>query len=160
MAQHEFQQFYPQAGWVEHDPAEILTSQMSCAVEALGKAGARPRGTTVATYLGINGVYLSWSFPFITLPLHAAPAVGGVTLFGTQAVTSVPESMPLLLLLALWGLVAAFRRRPALRTRTTTVLLVASAAPCGVILIFGFLDDRFLGDFVPFSRGRERRRDG
>src|ERR1019366_8364915 len=43
VAQHEFEQFYPQAGWVEHDPTEILTSQMSCAVEALGKAGARPR---------------------------------------------------------------------------------------------------------------------
>jgi glycerol kinase len=43
VAQREFQQFYPRAGWVEHDPTEILTSQMSCAVEALGKAGARPR---------------------------------------------------------------------------------------------------------------------
>ena len=43
VAQKEFQQYYPQAGWVEHDPTEILTSQMSCAVEALGKVGARPR---------------------------------------------------------------------------------------------------------------------
>jgi len=43
VAQHEFQQFYPQVGWVEHDPTEILTSQMSCAVEVLGKAGARAR---------------------------------------------------------------------------------------------------------------------
>ena len=42
-AQHEFEQFYPQAGWVEHDPTEILTSQLSCAVEALGRIGARPR---------------------------------------------------------------------------------------------------------------------
>ncbi len=42
-AQHEFQQFYPQAGWVEHDPTEILSSQFSCAVEVLGKIGARPR---------------------------------------------------------------------------------------------------------------------
>ena len=42
-AQHEFEQFYRQAGWVEHDPTEILTSQLSCAVEALGKIGARPR---------------------------------------------------------------------------------------------------------------------
>jgi glycerol kinase len=42
-AQHEFEQFYPQAGWVEHDPTEILTSQMACAVEALVRAGARPR---------------------------------------------------------------------------------------------------------------------
>jgi len=43
VAQKEFEQFYPQTGWVEHDPMEILTSQMSCAVEALGKVNARPR---------------------------------------------------------------------------------------------------------------------
>ncbi|MGC1421676.1 MAG: FGGY family carbohydrate kinase, partial [Terracidiphilus sp.] len=43
VAQHEFEQFYPQAGWVEHDPTEILTSQMSGAGEALGKGGVRPR---------------------------------------------------------------------------------------------------------------------
>ena len=24
VAQHEFEQFYPQPGWVEHDPMEIL----------------------------------------------------------------------------------------------------------------------------------------
>jgi glycerol kinase len=42
VAQHEFEQFYPKAGWVEHDPTEILTSQLSCAVEALGRAGAVP----------------------------------------------------------------------------------------------------------------------
>jgi glycerol kinase len=43
VAQHEFEQFFPQAGWVEHDPMEILTSQMACAVEAMGKVGGRPR---------------------------------------------------------------------------------------------------------------------
>src|SRR5580692_9671288 len=41
--QREFQQIYPQGGWVEHDPFEILTSQMSSVVEVLGKAGLRPR---------------------------------------------------------------------------------------------------------------------
>jgi glycerol kinase len=40
VAQKEFAQFYPQTGWVEHDPTEILTSQMSCAVEVLVKANA------------------------------------------------------------------------------------------------------------------------
>jgi glycerol kinase len=39
----EFQQIYPQGGWVEHDPFDILTSQMSSVVEVLGKAGIRPR---------------------------------------------------------------------------------------------------------------------
>ena len=43
VAQQEFQQIYPQPGWVEHDPTEILTSQMSCAVQALVRAGAEPR---------------------------------------------------------------------------------------------------------------------
>jgi len=43
VAQLEFQQFYPQPGWVEHDPTEILTTQMGCAIEVLAKAGARPR---------------------------------------------------------------------------------------------------------------------
>ncbi len=42
-AQHEFEQFYPQQGWVEHNPTEILTSQLACAVEALGRAGALPK---------------------------------------------------------------------------------------------------------------------
>jgi glycerol kinase len=42
-AHHEFAQFYPRPGWVEHDPAEILTSQFACAAEALGRAGALPK---------------------------------------------------------------------------------------------------------------------
>ncbi len=40
VAQREFTQIYPQAGWVEHDPMEIWSSQLSVAVEALGKIGA------------------------------------------------------------------------------------------------------------------------
>ena len=43
VAQHEFPQIFPQPGWVEHDPIDILTSQLSAAVEVLGKAGATPR---------------------------------------------------------------------------------------------------------------------
>ena len=43
VAQREFEQIYPQAGWVEHDPGEIWSSQISVAVEALSRAHARPR---------------------------------------------------------------------------------------------------------------------
>jgi glycerol kinase len=43
VAQREFQQFYPQAGWVEHDPDEIWSSQIGVAIEALGRAHASPR---------------------------------------------------------------------------------------------------------------------
>src|SRR5580698_10947051 len=42
-AHREFRQIYPQGGWVEHDPYDILTSQMSSVVEVLGKAGVRAR---------------------------------------------------------------------------------------------------------------------
>lgn len=40
IAQKEFTQFYPKAGWVEHDPNEIWSSQISVASEAMGKIGA------------------------------------------------------------------------------------------------------------------------
>jgi glycerol kinase len=43
IAQREFEQIYPQAGWVEHNPEEIWTSQISVAIEALSRAHARPR---------------------------------------------------------------------------------------------------------------------
>jgi glycerol kinase len=39
VAQREFRQLYPQAGWVEHDPREIWQTQMDTAQEALATAG-------------------------------------------------------------------------------------------------------------------------
>ncbi|MDF2154412.1 glycerol kinase GlpK [Vibrio sp. CAU 1672] len=41
VAQREFSQIYPQAGWVEHDPMEIWASQSSTLVEVLAKSGIR-----------------------------------------------------------------------------------------------------------------------
>lgn len=37
-AQKEFEQIFPKAGWVEHDPSEIWSSQISVAAEALSRA--------------------------------------------------------------------------------------------------------------------------
>lgn len=42
MAQKEFTQIYPQAGWVEHDPMEIWSSQISVLSEAMSKIGCTP----------------------------------------------------------------------------------------------------------------------
>lgn len=39
MAQQEFTQHFPQPGWVEHDPAEILSTQFATAREAVASAG-------------------------------------------------------------------------------------------------------------------------
>ena len=39
MAQREFRQYYPQPGWVEHNPKEIWSSQLSVAAEAMALLG-------------------------------------------------------------------------------------------------------------------------
>ena len=39
VAQKEFTQIFPQPGWVEHDPVEIWSSQVTVATEAILKAG-------------------------------------------------------------------------------------------------------------------------
>ena len=40
VAQKEYKQYYPKPGWVEHDPKEIWSSQMSVAIEAMANIGA------------------------------------------------------------------------------------------------------------------------
>lgn len=42
IAQKEFAQIFPKAGWVEHDANEIWSTQISVAVEAMMKVGATP----------------------------------------------------------------------------------------------------------------------
>lgn len=39
MAQKEFRQIYPKPGWVEHNPMEIWSSQLSVAIEAMANIG-------------------------------------------------------------------------------------------------------------------------
>jgi len=43
VAQKEFRQIFPQAGWVEHDPQDIWASQLGVAVEALGRGHIQPK---------------------------------------------------------------------------------------------------------------------
>jgi glycerol kinase len=42
VAQREFHQIFPQPGWVEHNPEEIVSSQIAVAREALAQARAKP----------------------------------------------------------------------------------------------------------------------
>ena len=43
IAQKPFRQFYPQPGWVEHDPLEIWQSQLYCIQAAISQAGLKPQ---------------------------------------------------------------------------------------------------------------------
>ena len=38
LAQQEFEQFFPQSGWVEHDPEEIWSSTLATCKKALEKS--------------------------------------------------------------------------------------------------------------------------
>ena len=40
--QREFTQYYPQPGWVEHDPADLLRATLDAAREALASAAVTP----------------------------------------------------------------------------------------------------------------------
>ena len=42
IAQQSFKQIFPQPGWVEHDPIEILNTQLSTAVEVIKKFHVSP----------------------------------------------------------------------------------------------------------------------
>src|SRR5581483_12349393 len=42
VAQKEFEQIFPRPGWVEHNPDEIWTTQITVAIEALSRAQVRP----------------------------------------------------------------------------------------------------------------------
>jgi glycerol kinase len=46
VAQQEFTQYFPQPGWVEHDPTEIWATQSGVMHEALAKAGVGARDIT------------------------------------------------------------------------------------------------------------------
>ena len=39
VSQKPFEQLFPKPGWVEHDPKEIWSSQISCAAEVIAKVG-------------------------------------------------------------------------------------------------------------------------
>ena len=41
VAQKEFRQYYPKVGWVEHNPIEIWSSQISVVAEAMASLGVK-----------------------------------------------------------------------------------------------------------------------
>lgn len=106
--------------------------------------------STLLAYLQPAGVHLSSLFPFVSLPSTPARAVGHVVLDETYPTASIPASMPLLFLLGGWGLVAAVRPGRIRRSVALPLLLVATGAGALGVLLFGYIADRYLADFLPF----------
>ena len=105
--------------------------------------------STLAAYFAPNGLHLTSAFPYVTLPTGPPTAVGGVVLDQVYPTASVLVSMPLTFLLACWGLVASFRPKPIGRARLAAVLLVPAAAAATGVMVYGYIADRYLADFLP-----------
>lgn len=111
--------------------------------------GVRFLPSTISAYFQPTGIRFGTVFPFVTLPGFPAHAVGGVLFDRRYRTASIPASMPLLFLLACWGVVTALRPRPVGRVRPIALLIVASACSGGAILLWGYLAERYLADFMP-----------
>ena len=106
--------------------------------------------STLTAYLRLDGLHLQSAFPYLTLPVAPASAVGGVILDQTYPTASIPSSMPLLFVAGCWGVVTAFRPHPVGRTAVLRLILLAMAAGTAGVLLIGYISDRYLGDFLPF----------
>ncbi len=105
--------------------------------------------STLLAYFDPLSLHVSSVFPFFSRPASPARALG-VVLDETYRTTSYPASMPLLFLLALWGVVTAFRPRPLPgATGLRLLLLTATAGGAGVVL-WGYIADRYMADMLPF----------
>lgn len=71
VAQEEFTQYYPQPGWVEHDPAEIWSTQLSTARAAIEKAGISAAQITAIGITNQRETTLLWD-RVSGEPLHRA----------------------------------------------------------------------------------------
>ena len=112
--------------------------------------GLRFLPSTLTAYLRPNGINLSAAFPYVTLPTTPAATVGNVVLDQTYPTASISASMPLIFLLACWGVITAFRPKPLRWMKELRLFLVAAAAGTAGILLFGYIADRYLSDFLPF----------
>ena len=105
--------------------------------------------STLTAYLQPFGIRFSSLFPFITTPLAPAEFIHAV-LDETYPTASAPATMPLLFLLACWGTISAFRPKALVPFRLTRIVLVAAAACTAGVLLWGYIGERYLADFLPF----------
>ena len=105
--------------------------------------------STIVAYLQPFGIRFSSLFPFVTTPTAPAAAIGAV-LDVTYPTASLPATMPLLFLLACCGTIAAFRPKAFVPFRLTRIILIAGVAATSGVMLWGYIGERYLADFMPF----------
>jgi glycerol kinase len=71
VAQKEFRQYYPQPGWVEHDPEEIWSSQYGVLAEVLAKANCTTRDVAAIGITNQRETVIVWDRS-TSRPIHPA----------------------------------------------------------------------------------------
>jgi hypothetical protein len=105
--------------------------------------------STAVAYLQPFGIRFSTLFPFVTTPTAPAAVIGAV-LDETYPTASLPATMPLLFLLACWGTIATFRPKALVPYRLARIVLIAGVAATSGVFLWGYIGERYLGDFMPF----------
>jgi hypothetical protein len=106
--------------------------------------------STLAAYFQPLGIRLSGIFPFVAPPGAPAGWLAGAVLDQSYPTASFTDISPLLLLLACWGVVSAFRPRGVGQVRLTRIILFGAAAGAGGVLLWGYIAQRYLSDLMPF----------
>jgi hypothetical protein len=106
--------------------------------------------STLLAYFQPFDLHVASIFPFVTPPTAPARVVGGAVLDQTYPTASMPATMPLLFLLSCWGTITAFRPKGFGQIGLTRIILVTAAAGSAGVLLWGYISERYLADFMPF----------
>jgi hypothetical protein len=104
--------------------------------------------TTLLAYFRPDGVRFVPYFPFVTPPARLPRPVGDVLLDESFRTGSVPATMPLLFLLALWGFWVVCRRRGA-GTAALRIPLAGALVLTGSVIAFAYVAQRYTSEFIP-----------
>ncbi len=114
--------------------------------------GARFLPITLAQYVDPTNIRLSSIFPYVTLPdLGTGSRAIDNELFFRAPAAAATATMPLLVLAGLWGTVAAFARRGTAALGALRILLAATVVTAGAVMVFGWIDERFVADLLPVA---------
>ncbi|MBM3674507.1 MAG: hypothetical protein FJW88_06045 [Actinobacteria bacterium] len=107
--------------------------------------------STVVQYLRPDALGASGIFPWVTFPRFTPPVFGNAVFDTTDLTSSVPASMPALLVLGILGVyaVVATRRVGAPGLARLRVPLLGAGGGVVFVLAISFIAQRYLGDWVP-----------
>jgi hypothetical protein len=107
--------------------------------------------TTLLQYFRPDALGRGAVFPWITFPRFRPTVVGDAVIDMLDHTSSVPASMPALLILTVFGFVGAWRTRFAntIRAAALRAPLLGGLAAISFVATIAFVAQRYLGDFVP-----------